>query len=837
MIMSVLMQDLRYALRQLRKSPGFAAAALATLALGIGANTGIFTLVNAVMLKALPVPKTEQLFLVIENDFKPQNTRFSYPFFKQARAVMPRGSQLAAAAWPGDFYASFGGGESEMVKGQLVSGSYFATLETYAELGRLLDENDDRAIGGSPVAVISFGCWERRFGRDPNVIGRKLAVNGMPIQIVGVAAQKFFGTRVGTAPEFWLPTSMQSVVRYQQHYSNKADFAAVDKPWIPQPDIAWLQFIIRVNDPRQVAPISVALNQVFHLDQVRTASQEGDPSEREGILRAQLRLVPGARGLPNLQNTFSKPLLALMAMVAIILLIACANLANLLLVRAAAREREIAVRLSLGSTRIGLVRQLLVECILLSLCGAACGVAIAYWLTSVLPRWASSGSSPIPINLTPDARVLLFSAVIAILTGIVFGLAPALQGSRVEPIHALRSGVRAASGGGQWSLKQGLVTAQIALSLVLLVGAGLFVRTLRNYSTLDPGFDRDRLITVQLDTHLAHYSPAQLASLYRSLIDRVDAIPGVRSASLLSCEIADGCGDASDIFLPDVPHSNGETDAQERFVSHGFFETTAIPLLRGRFFADSDTEKSPKVVVVNEAFVRQFLPGEDPIGQFYGYDAANPRQYEIVGVVKDSRFNDVREPVPPTIFHSLSQDVIDVASLNVRTFTDPSPMVAEIREAVRSVDANLPIGDSRTVANVVSEGLWGHRLIARLASIFGALALGLACLGLYGVLSYSVARRTAELGVRLALGAPRQGLLWLVLHQTLAMAAIGIAAGVLLSAAAGRTVRSLLFGLSPHDPATIFIAAIVLLAVSVGSGLIPALRAARVNPSDALRGE
>jgi predicted permease len=749
---------------------------------------------------------------------------------------MPRGSEVAAASWPGDFYASFGG-EPEMVKGQLVSGNYFATLETYAELGRLLTDNDDRTVGGSPVAVISYGCWERRFGRDPNVIGRKLVVNGTPIQVVGVAAQRFFGTRVGAAPEFWLPTSMQSVVRYQQHYSkNTSDDS--EKPWTSQPGVRWLQFTIRVTDARNVARTSAALNHIFHLNREQAAAGEKDPSEREALLRAKLTVVPGARGLPNLQNTFSQPLLALMAMVGIILLIACANLANLLLARAAAREREIAVRLSLGATRSGITRQLLVECVFLSLCGAACGAVIAYWLTRALPRWASSGSTPIPVNLTPDLHVLLFSIAVALLTGIAFGLAPALQGSRVEPIHALKSGARSATGAGsRWSLKQGLVAAQIALSLVLLVGAGLFVRTLRNYSTLDPGFDRDRLITVELDPHLAGYSQAQLTFLYRSLIDRVDAIPGVRSSAMLSCSIANACGDSSDIFLPGVPHTNGETDAQERFVSHDFFETTAIPLVRGRLFADSDTEKSPKVVVVNETFVRQFLPGKDPIGQYYGWDAANAHQFQIVGVVGDSRFNDIREDVPPTIFHSLVQDPVDVGSLNVRTFGDPAPLVGAIREAVRSVDPKLPIAASSTVAEVVSESLWSFRLIARLASIFGALALGLACLGLYGVLSYTVARRTAELGVRMALGAPRTAVLWLVLHQTLTMAAAGIAAGLLLSFAAGRAVRSLLFGLSPHDPTTMFAAAIVLLAVSVASGLIPALRAARVNPSDALRVE
>jgi len=835
--MTGLIQDIRYALRQMRKNPGFTATAVLTLALGIGANTGVFTLVNAVLLKSLPVPNPQQLFLVTANDWQPANTRFSYPTFQNVRTSMPRGSEVAAASAPGEFYASFGGGDSEMVTGQLVSGNYFKTLDTHSATGRLLGADDDRVIGGGPVAVISYGCWERRFGRDPNVIGRKLIVSGVPMQVVGVATEGFFGAQVGAAPEFWLPTAMQAAVRYQQHYSQDTN-AKTDAPWVLQPDIRWLQFIIRVNNPKLAAQTSAALNQVFRVGLEQAAVQEKDPSERQAILRAQLYLVPGGRGLPNLRNNFSQPLLALMAMVGIILLIACANIANLLLARAAAREREIAVRLSIGASRFRLVRQLLVECVLLSVCGTACGSALAYWLSDILPKWASSGSTPIPLSLAPDARVFFFSAAIAILTGIAFGLAPALQGTRVQPIHALKSSGRAATGGGsRWSLKQTLVVLQVALSLVLLVGAGLFVRTLRNYSTMDPGFDRDHLVTVRIDTHLVGYLPAQLASLSRRLIERVEAIPGVRSAALVSCELASGCGDASDIFLPGVPHTNGETDAQERRVSHEFFATTAIPLIQGRTFADSDTEKSPKVVVVNETFVRQFLPGKDPIGQYYGYDAANPHLFQIVGVVKDSRVNDVREPVPPTVYHSLSQDVMDVESVNVRTFGDPAQLVQQLPDAVRSVDPKLPIGASSTLAEVVSDSLWAHRLIARLTSIFGALALALACLGLYGVMSYTVARRTAELGIRLAIGASRGAVLWLVLYQTLILIGTGLLAGLLLSIVSVHAVSSLLFGLSPDDPATLLGAAAVLTIVSVSAGLKPAWRAAHVDPIEALRVE
>ena len=835
--MNSLLQDLRYALRQLRKSPGFTAVAVLTLALGIGANTGIFTLVNAVLLKSLPVPDPEQLYLVEDNP--PHGARFSYPMFQDVRAAMPRGAEIAAISWPAQFYASFGGGQPEMAVGQLVSGNYFPTLHTHSELGRLLGEEDDRVVGGSPVAVISYGCWERRFGRDPNVLGRKLVVNGMPLEVVGVTAGGFFGTHVGAAPEFWIPTAMQASVRYAQHYS-EGEAAKMDEPWLAQRDIRWLRFMVRAKDRRSMSPALGALNQVFRVNLEQAVTGIKDSQERQALLRERLLLENGGHGLSTSSlEDFSSPLLALMAMVGIILLIACANLANLLLARAAAREREIAVRLSMGASRTRLVRQLLVECILLSVCGAALGSVVAYWLCDILPRWASSGSSPIPLSLAPDASVLFFSTAVAVLTGIAFGLAPALQGTRVEPMLAMKAGGRGAPAGGgtRWSFKQTLVALQVALSLVLLVGAGLFVRTLRHFSEIDPGFDRDHLVNVWIDTHLGGYSQAQFPALYRRLIERLEALPGVRSAALVSCEIASGCGDASDIYLPGVSHTNGETDAQERRVSQEFFATTGIPLIEGRSFADSDTAKSPQVAVVNQAFVRQFLRGKDPIGQYYGYDTVNPYRFQIVGVVKDSRVNDIHEDAPPTIYHSLTQDVIDVESLAVRTSGDPAQMIAQVREAVRSVDSNLPIGSANTVTEMVSNSLAQQRLIARLTTIFGALALGLACLGLYGVMSYMVAHRTGELGIRLALGATRPGVLWMVMRQSIALATAGIVAGLFLSLLTARSVSSLLFGLSPYDPATMFTAAVILLAVSLASGLRPAWRAAKVDPMVALRYE
>ena len=836
-MMTGFLQDVRYALRQMRKSPGFTLVAVLTLALGIGANTGIFTLVNAVLLKSLPVPDPEQLFLVRMSDRLAENTRFSYPQFRDMRAALPQAASVAAMTWPSDFYANFGNRQPEMVRGQLVSGNYFQTIETYPALGRLLTVDDDRTVGGSPVAVISYGCWQRRFGQDRNLIGRKIIVNGMPLEIVGVAAPGFFGAKAGTAPEFWLPTMMQSAVHYAQHYS-QTEAAEFDKPWIAQQDISWLQLIVRVKSPQALPQADAALNQLFRQDFERAVLKLTDPQERRAFLRTRLELEPGGRGLPSLRRSFSQSLTVLMGTVGLVLLIACANLANLLLARAAVREREIAVRLSLGATRARLVRQLLTECVLMSGFGAVLGVGVAYWCSAVLPKWASSGATPISLNLAPDARVLFFSTAVALLTGFLFGLAPAVQGTRVEPARALKASARGFAGSGRgWSLKQTLVASQVALSLVLLVGAGLFLRTLRNFSELDPGFDRDHILTVWLDTHMAGYKQEQLSALYERLIERVEAIPGVRSASLASCGLAIGCGDSSAIYLPGIPHTNGETDAQERRVSHHFFDTVGIPLVEGRDFATTDNEKTLAVTIVNQTFVREFLKDKNPIGQYFGYDTANDHRFQIVGVVKDARVNDIRESAPPMIYHSIAQDAIDVESLDVRTFADPSRLISQVRQAVRSVDPNLPIGGIATLAEQVSSNLAQQRLIARLTTIFGVLALGLACLGLYGVMSYTVARRTSELGIRLALGSTRWSALWVVLRESFIVIGAGILVGACLSLAGTRLVSSMLFGLSPHDPLTLAAAATLLLLVSVASGLLPAWRAAHVDPTEALRAE
>jgi predicted permease len=838
--MNRLFQDVRYAVRQLRREPVFTVIALTTLALGIGANTGIFSLVNAVLFKSLPVPHPEQLYLVKRSDQLAENQRFSYPMFREMKAAIPPSASVAAMTWPTDFYVSMSGSRPEMATGQLVSGNYFETLETYPAIGRLLNSEDDRVVSGSPVAVLSFNCWQQRFGGSASVLGQKIRVNGMPFVVVGVAAPRFFGARAGAAPDFWLPTAMQSDVRYAAHYS-QSEGAEFDRPWVPQRDIRWLQFVVRLRDRSAFAQTASAIGQVYRQELQRAAVGIQDLQERAAFLQAHLELEPGSRGVSSVRRNFSQPLLVLMGMVGLVLLIACANLANLLLARATAREKEIAVRLSLGAKRSRLFRQLLSECLLLSLCGGLIGVGVSYWCCSVLPRWASTGTNAIPLNLSPDMLVLGFSMAITVLTAILFGLAPALQASQVEPVQALKTSGRGPSGntglGRAWSFKHTLVSAQVALSLVLLVGAGLFLRTLENLVALDPGFDREHMLSVWVDTHMGGYSVAQLPVLYRRLIERVEALPGVRSAALATCGLATGCADASDIYLPGIPHTDGETDSQERRVSQHYLSTTGIPLLAGRDFADTDTEKSPPVAIVNQTFVHQFLHDRDAVGQYFGYDAVNDHRFQIIGVMKDARLNEINDSVPPMIYHSITQDVVDAESLDVRTDGDPALLLQPVREAVRSVDPNLPIGGVTTLSDQIGSDLAQQKMIARVTTIFGMLAMALACLGLYGVMSYVVSRRTGELGVRLALGASRGALLWLVLRQSLIMACAGLGAGLVLSLLAGRFVRSLLFGLSPYDPGTMIVAACTLLALSILSGLVPARRAARVDPIIALRYE
>jgi predicted permease len=833
-------RDVMYAFRSFRINAAFSAVAIITLALGIGANAGIYTVLNAVLLKSLPVNKPEQLRLLKISDDAAEHARFSYLILDRMRAALPASASLSMMSWPSGFNVRFGEAEADRQTGQLVSGDFFSTLQTHPALGRLLAPEDDHPDSGS-VAVLSYDYWSKRLGQSAAILNQKLSINGIPVTVVGVAPPGFFGVRVGVVPAFWLPLHMQQLVRYDGHFSSQ--HASPAQPWAPQPGMRWLQAVLRVTKAEDIPQITAQLNSIYRDDVQLAVKDEPAAEQQQTISRQRIELVPGNKGFERLQKQFSQPLLLLMGMAVTLLLIACANIANLLLARAAARQREIAVRLSIGARRSRVVRQLLTEAVLLSFSGGVLGIGIAWWCARMLPRWASDGASPIPLNLAPDARVLCFSIGLSLLTGILFGLAPALQSTRVELSSVLKASGRGLQGTGgrakhAWSTGKLLVSAQVALSLTLLVAAGLFLRTIQNYSRLDTGLDRMHLLTAYLDSHVAGFSQDQVKLLYSKIPDAIEALPGVQSASVATCGLSAGCVDASDVWLkPSRGSSQNHVTAQVNTVTPNYFSTVGIPLLQGRIFTAADKEDTPGVAVVNQAFVRRFIRSNVVIGARVTDfdDPAGAHSAEIVGIVGNARVNDVREDAPPLMYFSMYQYPQGLVSVDVRAMGDPHSLEVQVRAVLTRL--NIAPQKVLTLQDQIEQNLAQQRAVSRLTTWFGLLALSLACLGLYGIVAYDVARRTGEIGVRLALGSTQAGVRWLILKESMAVIAVGIVTGIALSLAVARVARSLLFGLTAQDPTTLVAAATLLLMVALCAAAIPAWRASRVNPTEALRME
>ena len=833
-------RDVLYAGRGFGKNPAFSAATILTLAIGIGANAGIYTVLNAVLLKSLPVQHPGQLRLLQISGDEAEHTRFSYLVLDRMRTALPPSAALSMSSWPAGFNVKFAAAEADRQTGQLVSGDFFSTLQTQPSLGRLLTPQDDRP--GSPsVAVVSYNYWSKTLGQSGSVLNQKMLINGIPATVVGVAAPEFFGVRVGVAPAFWLPLHLQPWVRYDQHFSTQ--HANPAEPWAPQPGIRWLQAVLRVTKAEDIPRITAQLNTVYRDEGKREAQDEPEAEREQAAARHSLVLVPGSKGFERLQKQFAQPLLLLMTMAATLLLTACANIANLMLARAAARQREIAVRLSIGARRSRIVRQLLTEAVLLSLSGGVLGVGIAWWCAQLLPRWASDGPSPIPLNLAPDVRVLCFSTGLSLLTGILFGLAPALQSTQVEPLSVLKASARSFVGTRNraksvWSMGRLLIVAQVALSLTLLVAAGLFLRTIQNYHRLDTGFDRMHTLTAYVDSHVAGFTSDQAKLLYSQIPVAIEAIPGVQSASVATCGLSSGCLDSSDVWLKQAGESGkSHVETQVNTVAPGYFRTVGIPLLQGRTFNAADKENTPGVAVVNQTFVRRFIKSQQALGARATDfdDTAGAQSAEIVGIVADARVNDVREDVPPLMYFSLNQYSQGLGTVDVRATGDPHLLEAQ----VRAVLARLGIPPQRviTLQDQIDENLAQQRTIARLTTLFGLFALSLACLGVYGIMAYDVARRTGEIGLRIALGSTQTGVAGLILKESLSVIAVGIVAGIILSLALGRVAGSLLFGLTAQDPATFSGAAALLLIVALAAAAIPARKAAHMNPTEALRVE
>jgi len=831
-----LLPDLRFSLRAIRRSPLFASVAILSLALGIGANTAIFTLMDQLMLRRLPVKDPDQLVALHQqgshNGSNMGRWMHSYPLYQdfQKRAepfseVLCR--RLISASISVD-------NQTERVDSEMVSGNFFTMLGVRAAAGRLFSsQEDDRVFRGHPVVVLSYDYWVNRFSRDPKVVGKKILVNNYPMTIVGVSAAGFAGLDPALSPQIRVPILMEPVM-------------APEWAWM-QPDdrrTRWVQVFARLKPGYTVesarAPSQVLFHQIREYEMTLPAAKTWSAYLRDQFMKGTMHVDRAATGYSDIRNNFSTALIVLMCMVGLVLLIACANVANLLIARAFARQKEIAVRLSIGASRGQLVRQLLVESMVLSFAGGIAGVALAAAMTRGLLALMPSDGSPLLIRSQPDVRILLFTLGLTFLTGLIFGLAPALRASRPDLWTTLKDAVGSIAGsGGSVFLRKGLVTAQVALSFLLLFGAGLFVRSLQNLKSTDTGFrDVDNLVTFQLSPALNGYDNPRTVHFYDELLDNIRATPGVKSAALTTVALLHG--DEWDSTTAVEGHQAKDGEDMQAFmnaVSPGYFKTMGTPILEGRDFDRRDAREDTRVAIVNEKFARHFFGDKSALGRHLGRGGGpgTKMNIEIIGVAADSLYEGPREGVRRQVF--IPNWGNTSGAFYVRASMGTTSVFNAVRSEVKKLDASMPVYELKTLGGQLDETLLTERLIALLSAGFGLLATLLATIGLYGVMAFVVARRTKELGVRMALGARPASLIWLVMREVLLLLAIGLAVGIPAAIGLGRFVASQLYGIKPNDPLIASASIVSLAAVACLAGWIPALRASRIDPILALRYE
>lgn len=831
-------QDVAYGARALLRSRSLAIVAVISLALGIGANTAIFSLLDAVLLRSLPVKDPGQLVLLGtgSDDGIGENIvdaeLYSYPFYRELQKRNDVFSDVTAIFSITDDVHGYVVNNADQVTTDsvimhvtLVAGNYFSMLGVRAERGRVLNEEDDSGEGIHPVAVISQSFWKCAFNNDPDIVGRKVKLGSTVFNIVGVAPREFFGTKVGELPDIWVPTSMTKSVPPGWDFYAK-DFTQC------------LNIIGRLKPGVSMATATTDVNLL--VQQITKGFSDANLSEKnlDKLNKTHISLTPMANGLSSIRSEFSQPLQILMGVVALVLLIACANIGNLLLARSTARARELSVRQALGARRSRLVRQLLTESLILALCGGAVGICIGAAAIRLLLRIVSGGADTIPLSAGLDLRVLGFTLAITVATALLFGTVPAFRATRLHLSDSLRGGRGPSTTSARNPLAKALVIMQVSLSLVLMVGAQLFLRTLVNLNNIDPGFNREGVLRLNIDSQFIGMkdNDPRLNDMFKEIESRVGTIPGVKADSFSAFTFREGSWSEA-LIVPGMP-GNENIGVHQNVVGDGYFATMQIPLLAGRTFNEGDTASSQHVAVISEHIAKTLFPPGNPIGSHFTiHDDHRDQDYQVIGIVKDVKFSDLREKTRNINYLSYRQRPWGFGDFEVRYSGDYSAVSHAVQQVIRSVNRSLPIVNVTTLDEQVSRTMTNQRLVAQISSFFGILAAFLSCIGIYGVMSYTTSRRTNEIGIRIALGAGRSNVRWLVLRETLLLVSGGIVLGIPITLAGRRLIQSMLYGLHGLEFASLLFAVALLLGVAVLAGFLPAQRASKVDPVVALRYE